>query len=366
MASSKKQKKKMHRPHNRKLMIRDLPVGAAYLLHPSLRGILLSRPKRWNSGSPSHRIAVNLVRKYKKQLKPRVLPFFCDHCRLASRTLLHIKEHVCDKEEKRKAARKEESRKFADYDVTNEIKLATNSEKQWRFNAMAVLEQTLRPNKVAPKKVEIEEDPGIDQLLDSEPDQEFYDAQEQEFEDDTPHYPIKDVLVPSSQPPRPKVTLKSSECLGHNDAGVFCFNCKGSFDSYNQFQLHLNEDYNDGKCNRALPEYYYVQRHDRTHMFDKRYKHSVQHHKPIKRDISHIQCTLCKAVNFASTGDLYAHMVKCASSTTNEDKESAIDCPTAFGYGMPPSFNACQYVFPDPAKERYSRNSRGSKEPVES
>lgn len=87
----------------------------------------------------------------------------------------------------------------------------------------------------------------------------FYDAQEQEFEDDTPHYPIKDVLVPSSQPPRPKVTLKSSECLGHNDAGVFCFNCKGSFDSYNQFQLHLNEDYNDGKCNRALPEYYYVQ-----------------------------------------------------------------------------------------------------------
>ncbi|CCD70519.1 uncharacterized protein CELE_R07G3.7 [Caenorhabditis elegans] len=231
---------------------------------------------------------------------------------------------------------------------------------------MAVLEQTLRPNKVAPKKVEIEEDPGIDQLLDSEPDQEFYDAQEQEFEDDTPHYPIKDVLVPSSQPPRPKVTLKSSECLGHNDAGVFCFNCKGSFDSYNQFQLHLNEDYNDGKCNRALPEYYYVQRHDRTHMFDKRYKHSVQHHKPIKRDISHIQCTLCKAVNFASTGDLYAHMVKCASSTTNEDKESAIDCPTAFGYGMPPSFNACQYVFPDPAKERYSRNSRGSKEPVES
>lgn len=153
-----------------------------------LKYLFFSRPKRWNSGSPSHRIAVNLVRKYKKQLKPRVLPFFCDHCRLASRTLLHIKEHVCDKEEKRKAARKEESRKFADYDVTNgtnnllfsiilikvisEIKLATNSEKQWRFNAMAVLEQTLRPNKVAPKKVEIEEDPGIDQLLDSEPDQE--------------------------------------------------------------------------------------------------------------------------------------------------------------------------------------------------
>lgn len=29
-----------------------------------------------------------------------------------------------------------------------------------------------------------------------------------------------------------------------------------------------------------------------------------------------------------------------------------IECPTVFGYGMPPSFNACQYVFPDPTRER--------------
>lgn len=347
----------MKQPHDRKLMIRDLPVGAAYLLHPSIRGVLISRPKRWNNGSPSQRIAVNVIRKYKRQLKPRVLPFFCDHCRMGSRSFAHIKEHECDKEEKRKALRKEENRKYSDYDCSNEIKLALGAEKQWRFNALAVMEQSLKPDAVLPKKVEISEDPNLLQELDSVPDQEFYDAQEEEFEDDIPHYPISEVLIESTQATRPETTLKPTIYQSRKEAGVFCFNCKGSFDSYNQYHLHLREDHNNGECSKALPEYYYIENNDRTNMFDKNHRHSLMHHKPIKRDISHIQCTLCKAINFATTGDLYAHMVKCASSTNNKEEESPIDCPTAFGYGFPPSFDACQYVFPDPAKDKTPRPS---------
>lgn len=344
-------------------MIRDLPAGAANLLHPSLRGILQSRPKRWNSGSPSHRIAVNLVRKYKKQIKPRVLPFFCDSCRISFRSFSIAKGHTCDKEEKRKAVRKEDTRKFSDYECANEMKLALNADKQWRFNALAVLERSLKPDTVIPKRVEIEKVSTEMEYLDFEPEQEFYEAQEKEFEDDIPHYPISEVLIESTQPARPVSTLKSSTCMEHNDSGVFCFNCKGTFQSYSQYHLHLFDDYNDGKCSKALPDYYYVEKSDRTGMFHKRYKHSVMHHKPIKRDVSHIQCTLCKAINFASTGDLYAHMIKCASST-NHEKESPIDCQTAFGYGMPPSFNACQYVFPDPAKGKPPRQKSRSNEPV--
>lgn len=347
----------MKRPQNRKFMIRDLPVGAAYLLHPSLRGVLVSRPKRWNSGSPSHRIAVNLIRRYKKQQKPRVLPFFCDKCRLSSRHFSHIKEHVCDKEEKKKANRKEETRKYSDYDCSNEIKLALSAEKQWRFNAMAVVEQSLKPNTVIPKKVEFIQDPKIPQEIEAEPDQEFYDAQGEEYEDDIPHYPISEVLVESTQTTRPIETVKPTVHQSHSEPGVFCFNCKGSFDNYNQYHLHLSKTHNDGECSRALPEYYYVEKKDRSGMLDKKYKHSLRHHKPIARDVSHIQCTLCKAINFASTGDLYAHMVKCASSTNDEEEESLIECQTAFGYGMPPSFRACHYVFPDPAQEKNPRHA---------
>lgn len=346
----------MKRPQNRKFMIRDLPVGAAYLLHPSLRGVLVSRPKRWNSGSPSHRIAVNLIRKYKKQKKPRVLPFFCDQCRLSSRHFAHIKEHVCDKEEKKKANRKEENRKYSDYECSNEIKLALSAEKQWRFNALAVVEQSLKPDEVVPKKYEFIQDPNIPQEVDAEPDQEFYEAREEEYEDDITHYPMNEVLVESSQAHRPEVTLKPSYHQSRHEAGVFCFNCKGSFDSYNQYHLHLRREHNNGQCSDALPEYYYTERHDKSGMLDKKYKHVLRHHTPLTRDISHIQCTLCKAKNFATTGDLYSHMVKCASSTNHkEEGGSPIDCPTVFGYGMPPSFGACQYVFPDPAKDRVPR-----------
>uniref|UniRef100_A0A1I7TLW6 C2H2-type domain-containing protein n=1 Tax=Caenorhabditis tropicalis TaxID=1561998 RepID=A0A1I7TLW6_9PELO len=226
------------------------------------------------------------------------------------------------------------------------------------------MEQTLKPDTVLPKKVDVLEEPDTLQNVDSEPDQEFFIAQEQEFEDDIPHYPIDEVLIESTQATRPKTTLKSTIFHSQNEAGVFCFNCKGTFNSYNQYQLHLHEDYNNGDCSKALPEHYYFERNDRTMMFNKNHRHSVMHHKPIKRDVSHIQCTLCKAVNFATTGDLYAHMIKCAASASN-DEDSPINCPTAFGYGFPPSFNACQYVFPDPARDKVPRQS-SSKEKHES
>lgn len=310
----------MKRPQNRKLMIRDLPASAAYLLHPSLRGVLVSRPKRWNSGSPSHRIAVNLIKRYKKQQKPRRLPFFCDKCRLSSRYFHHIKEHVCDKEEKRKMARKEEIRKYTDYDCSNEIKLALTAEKQWRYNSMSVMEQTLKPDVVRPKEVYYIKDPLPAQHVESEPDQEFFDAQEQEFEDDIPHYPLDEVLEKSTQVKGPKTTMKKSLFQEQYEAGVFCFNCKGSFDSYNQYHLHLRKEFNNGKCSETLPNYYYIERNDRTMMFNKKYTYTQMRHIPVKRDVSHIQCTLCKAINFSSTGDLYAHMIKCASQgATNDD-----------------------------------------------
>lgn len=219
---------------------------------------------------------------------------------------------------------------------------------------MAVVEQSLKPDVVIPKKVEFIQDPNIPQEVEQEPDQEFYEAREEEYEDDITHYPISEVIVESTQAPRPEVTLKPSYHQSRSEAGVFCFNCKGSFESYNQFHLHLRKDHNNGHCSDALPEYYYTERNDRSGMLDNKYKHGLRHHKPVTRDISHIQCTLCKAINFATTGDLYAHMIKCASST-NSEGESPIDCPTVFGYGMPPSFGACQYVFPDPAKDRVPR-----------
>ncbi|CAI2342611.1 unnamed protein product [Caenorhabditis sp. 36 PRJEB53466] len=320
----------------------------------------MNRQKRWNNGSPPHRIAVNLVRRYKKQLKPRVMPFFCDKCRLSTRTLSHILGHVCDREEKRKADRKEAARKFSLYDCAAEIKMALNAEKQWRYNGMAVMEQTLKPEKVCPKPVHIVQAPKETQYLDHEPSPEFFAAQEQEFDDETPHYPLEEVLIPSTQI-RPKTTLKPSRCLAHPEPGVFCFHCKGSFDSYNQYQLHLRKEFSDGVCSRSLPSYYYVEREDRTGMFNKEHRHSVMHHVPVERDVSHIRCTLCKTMNFASTGDLYSHMIKCASTVT-PGKGSPIDCPTAFGYGMPPSFNACQYVFPDPVREKAPRTESVSAE----
>ncbi|EFP07351.1 hypothetical protein CRE_26102 [Caenorhabditis remanei] len=283
-------------------------------------------------------------------MKPRVLPFFCEPCRMGFRSFTVAKEHVCDKEAVRKAVRKEEMRKFSDYDCSNEMRLALNAEKQWRFNALAVMEQSLRPDMIMPKKVEMAEVPTETEHVESEPEPEFYEAKEKEYEDDVQHFKIHEVLIESTQPTRPESKLRTSKCIEHKEPGVFCFNCKGTFESYSQYDLHLSEDFNEGKCSKALPDYYYIQNEDRTGMFDKRYKHSVMHIMPVKRDVRHIQCTLCKAVNFATSGDLYSHMVKCASSTNHDDKESPMDCQTAFGYGMPPSFNACQYVFPDPAK----------------
>lgn len=268
---------------------------------------------------------------------------------MSSRYFSHIKNHVCDKEEKRKAARKEDERKYSDYDCTNEMKLAMNAEKQWRFNALASLEQSLQPDKIMPKKVEVSKIPKETEHLDSEPEQEFYEAQEKEFVDDIPHYSIDEVLIDNAQVPRPVSKLKPDPI----EAGIFCFNCKGSFESYSQFNLHLLDSYNDGKCSKALPDTYYFERNDRTGMFDPRYKYSVRHHRPMTRDVSHVQCTSCKASNFSSPGDLYTHMVKCASAANLGNFSDAYGkSQTAFGYGMPPSFNACHYVFPDPTMSK--------------
>ncbi|ULU05344.1 hypothetical protein L3Y34_017799 [Caenorhabditis briggsae] len=346
----------MKRPQNRKLMIRDLPASAAYLLHPSLRGILQSRPKRWNSGSPSHRIAVNLVRKYKKQIKPRVLPFFCDHCRISSRYFSIIKDHECDKEDKKKAARKEEERKYSDYDCTNEARLAMNAEKQWRFNALASLEQSLKPNVIMPKKVEISKFPTEAEPLDCEPDQAFLEAKKKEFEDDIPHHPIEEVLIENTQAPRPPTTVKPDP----REAGVFCFNCKGSFESYSQYHLHLFNSHDNGACSKVLPSYYPTETIDRSGLFDPRYKHKVMHSRPSKRDVRHVRCTHCKTINFTSTAELYAHMINCANSVTQDSGNSPPRNFTSFGYGLPPSHDAYQYVFPETSDQSTPRKKKGT------
>lgn len=255
---------------------------------------------------------------------------------MSSRFFSRIKNHVCDKEEKRKAARKEDERKYSDYDYTNEIKLAMNAEKQWRFNALACLEQSLHPDKIMPPKVKVSNPPDEIEVWDSEPEQEFYEAQEREFEDDIPHYPIDEVLIPSTQVPPPVSKLKPAP----REAGIICFNCKGSFESYSQYNLHLFDSFNDGKCSKEVPDYFYFERKDRTGMFNPKYQHSLVNHRPVKRDVSHVQCTKCKAMNFASSGDLYTHIMKCAKTSATDDDDGN---ETVSGYG-----NACQYVFPDP------------------
>lgn len=52
------------------------------------------------------------------------------------------------------------------------MKQALNPEKQWRYNGMAVMEKTLKPNKVIPRRVEMEKLSTAMEPVEKEPDQE--------------------------------------------------------------------------------------------------------------------------------------------------------------------------------------------------
>ena len=59
----------------------------------------------------------------------------------------------------------------------SEMRLALNAEKQWRFNALAVMEQSLRPDMIMPKKVEMAELPTETEHVGSDPEPEWVEME---------------------------------------------------------------------------------------------------------------------------------------------------------------------------------------------
>ncbi|CAI5440699.1 unnamed protein product [Caenorhabditis angaria] len=289
-------------------MIRDLPVRLAKYLHPSLRSILVGRQKRWNRGSPQNRLAVNLINRYCRPVKPRVLPFYCDKCHLATRRLDTIIHHPCEDEGGKKNGG---SKRYTPYDFNQDQKIAQNGYKLLRKNGLAVMEKTLKPQNIklpsfseafpmiaAPKKYS-QNIPTLQELC--------YNALE--FEDPVEYVKIDEIMTiepsTSSSEDLENLGKSSSKCLNHAPSGTFCFKCQKLFENYSDFQEHLDIEA------EKMPQFMSVSTEERTGTINPEFSYRKRRHIAVKRDVSHIRCTSCQIGNFESTDALYAHMVKC-------------------------------------------------------
>ncbi|CAB3411309.1 unnamed protein product [Caenorhabditis bovis] len=262
-----------------------------------------SRPNRWNHGSPHFRLARNLKKKYCRQIKPRVLPFYCDNCHLATRRLELIRFHPCEVEEKKK---KEGSRRYTPYDFSQDLKIAQIGHKSMRKDAMAVMERTPKPQHVKLATFETVKE-GEPQVIRRVPTLQDLCHAALEFDMPIDCAPVDEVMtkeVPFKIPEHKK------ECWLHSSSATFCFRCRELFNNYSDYSEHLENPTNI-LCKTSIPEYQSVQKTECVGTMTNSMAYRRRRHKPVKRNISDIRCTLCHAGNFESTDALYSHMLKC-------------------------------------------------------
>lgn len=288
----------------------ELPKEVLKYVHPVYKGLNRKKvtllPKRKQPTKLSTSLRFNPAT-YKFALKrkrvwlryePRanVALFYCSRCQLNTHWYQQVLEHHCTPPKK----------KTHDGFHDNE-QIAQNAYKSSKVDALAAMERMVHPsyaNLMDPQKIPHPTEPvqignvlRLDELC----------ARGMEVENEIEEVPLGELFYSVAGP------SGLNEPGEKSLTGYLCTKCKQLYESFSHFNDHVVS------CIPECVKDFIPIDIDPSHSFTSRISYNKMRHLPLKRDVSHVACTACGAKNFASTGELHEHIMKCYKSIVKEE-----------------------------------------------